>query len=287
MESTNPPAEGLSVRARAGATEAFFGPLHKMTLTTPTELWNDSCSVPDLQYAIRHGAVGATSNPTIVLGVLKQDLADWKPRIHELFGIRSKATEAEIAWQLIEEMAVRAAALLQPAHEASGGVKGFLSIQTNPEYHKSPDALIAQARRFATLAPNIQVKIPATEAGIAAIEEVTAQGVSVNATVCFTVPQAVAVAGAIEAGLKRRESQGLPTSSIVSVCTIMVGRLDDWLRVCAEKQKLVPTPGTLDWAGIACMKRAYELFNQAGYRTRLLAAAYRSPLHCRSSSTRL
>ena len=277
----NPPSEGqgLPVRPRGGTPEAFFGPLHKMTVTTPTELWNDSCSVPDLEYAIRHGAVGATSNPTIVLGVLKQDLADWKPRLQELFDIRSTATESEIAWQLIEEMAVRAAALLQPTYEASGGTRGFLSIQTNPEYHKSTHALVAQALRFATLAPNIQVKIPATEAGIAAIEEVTALGVSVNATVCFTVPQAVAVAEAIEAGLKRREAEGLSTSSIVSVCTIMVGRLDDWLKVCAAKQKLVPTPGTLDWAGIACMKRAYGLFNQAGYRTRLLAAAYRSPLH--------
>jgi transaldolase len=63
------------------------------------------------------------------------------------------------------------------------------------------------------------------------------------------------------------------------VCTIMVGRLDDWLKVCAEKQKLVPTPATLDWAGIACMKHAYQLFKKAGYRTRLLAAAYRNHLH--------
>jgi transaldolase len=174
---------------------------------------------------------------------------------------------------------VRGAALLRPIFDQTEGKKGFLSIQTNPEFYKSSAALVTQALHFATLGPNIQVKIPATTAGIAAIEEVTAQGVSINATVCFTVPQAIAVAEAVERGLKRREAAQLPVAHIVSVCTIMVGRLDDWMKVCAEKKKLVPTPGTLDWAGVACMKHAYKIFNEAGYRTRLLAAAYRNHLH--------
>jgi transaldolase len=264
---------------RARVAETFRSPLHKMALTTPTDLWNDSCGVRDLRLAIEHGAVGATSNPTIVLSVLQQEFADWKERIFEIFGLRSTWTEAQIAWQVIEEMALRGAALLLPIFEQTGGKKGFLSIQTNPEFYRSSEALVTQALHFASLAPNIQVKIPATAAGIAAIEEVTSAGVSVNATVCFTVPQAIAVAQAVERGLKRRESQQLKTDHIVSVCTIMVGRLDDWMKVCAEKQKLVPTPGALDWAGVACMKHAYKLFNEAGYRTRLLAAAYRNHLH--------
>jgi transaldolase len=250
-----------------------------MVSTTPTDFWNDSCAIGELKYAIEYGAVGATSNPTIVFSALQQELGDWKARIKEIFTARPHATEAEITWQIIEEMAVRGAELLRPTFDQSGGKKGFLSIQTNPEYYRTTDALVAQALRLSKLAPNIQVKIPATSAGIPAIEEVTAQGVSVNATVCFTVPQAVAVAEAIERGLKRREDAGQSTASVVPVCTIMVGRLDDWMKVCAEKQGLVPTPGTLDWAGVACIKRAYQIFRMAGYRTRLLAAAYRSHLH--------
>jgi transaldolase len=257
----------------------FRSPLHKMVSTTPTDFWNDSCAVGELKYAIEHGASGATSNPTIVFSVLQQEIGDWKERIREIFAARPAATEAEITWQIIEELALRGAGLLRPVFDETKGKKGFLSIQTNPEYYRSTDALVSQALRFSKLAPNIQVKIPATSAGIAAIEEVTAQGVSINATVSFTVPQAVAVAEAIERGLKRREDAGQPTSNIVSVCTIMVGRLDDWMKVCAEKQGLVPTPGTLDWAGVACVKNAYRIFEKAGYRTRLLAAAYRNHLH--------
>ena len=281
MSGTSKAAAELNTATATSArgASAYRSPLHQMALTTPTDLWNDSCGVRDLKYSIENGAVGATSNPTIVLSVLQQEFADWKDRIQELFSSHAGSTEAQIAWQLIEEMAVRGAALLLPTFQETKGKKGLLSIQTNPEYYKSSDALIAQALHFATLAPNIQVKVPATAAGIVAMEELTAQGVSLNATVCFTVPQAVAVAEAVEAGLKRRAAENLPTEHIVSVCTIMVGRLDDWMKVCAEKQKLVPTPGTLDWAGVACMKHAYKIFNEAKYRTRLLAAAYRNHLH--------
>ena len=68
----------------------FKSPLHKMTQTTPTCLWNDSASVEDLTYSIAHGAVGATCNPSIAVAVLKQELAVWKPRILELAACRTQ-----------------------------------------------------------------------------------------------------------------------------------------------------------------------------------------------------
>ncbi|MBM4321304.1 MAG: transaldolase, partial [Deltaproteobacteria bacterium] len=140
-------------------------------------------------------------------------------------------------------------------------------------------AIADQAAYFDGLAPNLQVKVPVTRAGIVAIEEATARGVNVNATVCFTVPQALAVAEAVERGLARREAAGEPTGEMAPVCTIMVGRLDDWLKVVVEREQLVVSPGQLDWAGIACLKKAYAIYRQRGYRTRLLAAAYRHHLH--------
>ena len=140
----------------------FRSPLHEMVSTTPTDFWNDSCAVGELKYALEHGAVGATSNPTIVASVLKTEFNDWKGRVDELFQTQPTWTEAQIAWKLIEEMAVKAAGLLMPVFEQSGGKKGWLSIQTNAEFHKSPDELIKQSLHFVTLAPNLMVKIPAT-----------------------------------------------------------------------------------------------------------------------------
>ena len=98
--------------------------------------------------------------------------------------------EVELTWAIVEEMAVRGAAVLGPVFERMGGRAGRLSLQTNPANHRDPARMLEQSLRFHGLAPNMQVKFPATAAGIAAIEEATARGVSINATVSFTVPQA-------------------------------------------------------------------------------------------------
>jgi transaldolase len=242
-------------------------PLHETVTTTATDYWNDSCSIEELTYAIEHGATGATSNPTIVGEVLQKEMTLWRGRIDELIAANPRATEDEIAWLLIEEMAVKASQLLLG--------KGRLSIQTNPKHYRDTDRLIEQGLRFASLAPNMQVKVPATRAGIDAIEELTAQGVTINATVCFTVPQALAVGAAVERGLERHGS----SEGMTPVCTLMVGRLDDWLEIAAAKEGTLLTPGVVNWAGIACVKRAYPIYKERGYHARLLAAAYRNHLH--------
>jgi transaldolase len=123
------------------------------------------------------------------------------------------------------------------------------------------------------------VKIPVTRAGIPAIEEATYQGVSINATVCFTLPQCIAVAEAVERGLRRREHDRKDIASMGPVCTIMVGRLDDWLRVVMERERIAIDPGYLEWAGVAVFKKTYAIFRERGYRIRLLSAAFRNHMH--------
>src|SRR5579872_3104003 len=229
------------------------------TAGTSTDVWNDSCSIQELTYAIGNGAVGATTNPTIVLGVLKKEMADWRERILGIIAENPTWAEAEIAWKLIEEMAVKGSKLLLPVFERSKGRKGRLSMQTNPCFYRNADAIVEQGVHFDSLAPNIQVKAPVTKAGIRAIEELTYRGVNINATVSFTVPQSIAVAEAVERGLNRREAEGKDIAAMGPVCTIMVGRLDDWLKVVAEKQGIMLDPGYLEWAGVAVFKKAYNL----------------------------
>ena len=203
----------------------------------------------------------------------------WRDRIGEIIAQNPTWTEDQVTWKLNEEMAVRGAKLLLPIFDRERGKKGRLSIQTDPKLYRDVDRLTEQALRFAKLAPNMQVKIPATCAGLQAIENVTAAGVSINATVGFTVPQALAVAEAVEHGLARRETSGEDISTMAPVCTIMVGRLDDWMQALVQRDGILVDPGTVHWAGIACMKKAYSIYRERGYRTRLLAAAFRSHLH--------
>ncbi len=257
----------------------FKSPLFKMTQTTPTCLWNDSAAVAELTYSIEHGAVGATCNPSIAVSVLKQELAKWKARILDLAATETSLTEDGISWRIVEEISANAAKLLLPIFEREKGRNGRLSIQTDPRNYRNSEAMLTQAVRFNKLAPNMIVKIAATQAGVAAIEEATYRGISINATVSFTLPQAIAVAEAVERGLKRREAEGLDISTMGPVCTLMVGRLDDWLKVLHDKKNLSVDPGYLEWAGVAVFKKAYKIYRERGYRLRLLSAAFRNHMH--------
>lgn len=254
-------------------------PLHEMTQTTATCLWNDSADPDELRQSIEHGGAGATCNPVIAHTVLKTRMAEWRPRIAALIREMPRATEDQIGWSAVERLSVDAAALLLPAFAAHQGRNGRLSIQTDPRLYRDSGAIVEQARRFDGLAPNMIVKIPATSAGIPAIEAATAQGISINATVSFTLPQCLAVAEAVERGLKRRESDGHDVSSMGPVCTIMVGRLDDWLKAVMDHEGITTDPGHLEWAGVAAFKKAYRIFRERGYRTRLLSAAFRNHMH--------
>ncbi len=257
----------------------FKSKLHQMAVTTPTDYWNDSCSVKELTFAIEHGAVGATSNPTIVLNVLRQEMPLWQERIPAIIAENPTWSETEIMWRVFEEVGMKGAELLLPVSEREGERKGRLSIQTDPANYRNAEALVRQARHYDALMPNMQVKIPVTSAGVQAIEEATYHGVNINATVSFSVPQAVAVAEAVERGLQRRAAEGHDVSKMSPVCTIMVGRVDDWMRVVTERDNLILNPDSLPWAGVAVMKKAYQIYQERGYRARLLAAAYRHHRH--------
>jgi len=219
--------------------------------------------------------VGATTNPTIVVNVLKKEMPRWEERLHQLVEGNPTWSESEVGWKLFEEMGANGAGFLKQVYDRYKGKKGRLSIQTDPAFYRNSKAIVEQAEHFSHLAPNMQVKIPVTEAGIDAIEEATYRGISINATVSFTVAQAIAVAEAMERGLDRRAAEKLSVDTMSPVCTIMVGRTDDWLKTVAKRDAIAVEPAYLDWAGIACMKKAYKIYRERGYRARLLVAAYR------------
>jgi transaldolase len=256
--------------------ESADSPLLTMTKNTPTVLWNDSADPSELSQSLDWGCVGATCNPVIAYTTIKKHPDVWVPRIREIAECMPTAGEAEIGWQAVKDMTVEAAKLLEPAFEKYQGLNGRISVQTDPRLHRDKDAIVAQAVEFDTLAKNIIVKIPAKKTGIEAMEEATYRGVSVNATVSFTVPQAVAVGEAIERGLRRREAEGMDISTMGPVVTIMGGRLDDWLKNVVARNGITIDPGYLEWAGVAALKRAYHVFQERGFRSRVLSAAFRN-----------
>ena len=254
-------------------------PFMYMKQNTKTVLWNDSADPKELRDALTWGIVGETCNPVLALSALKADKETWVGRIKDYAKSNPSATEDKIGWAMVEELSINAAKILEPEFEIYNGRNGRLSIQTDPRNFRNAAALTKQAVDFSKLAKNIIVKIPVTSEAISAFEEATYQGVSLNATVSFSVAQTIAVAEAIERGLKRREAEGLDISQMGPVCTIMVGRVDDWVKVSAEKTGVTIDPGVMEWAGVAVFKNAYKIYQERGYRTRLLSAAFRNHMH--------
>ena len=254
-------------------------PFLYMKKNSKTVLWNDSADPKELKDALSWGIVGATCNPVIALSALKADREHWISRIKDYAKSHPVATDDEIGWAMVKELSINAAKLLEPEFEKQNGRNGRLSIQTDPRNFRNAKVLAEQAVELSKLAKNMIVKIPVTYEAIAAFEEATYQGVSINATVSFSVAQTIAVADAVERGLKRREAEGLDISQMGPVCTIMVGRVDDWVKVCAEKAGVTVDPGIMEWAGVAVFRNAHKLYTERGYRTRLLSAAFRNHMH--------
>jgi transaldolase len=101
-----------------------------MTCATPTDLWIDSWSIEELSSSItQNGAVGATANPVIVLGVVKKGLSLWKDRFPQIIQEMKGATEDDVAWRIVEEMSVNAAMLLQPVFVRENGRNGRFSVR--------------------------------------------------------------------------------------------------------------------------------------------------------------
>jgi transaldolase len=186
-----------------------------------------------------YAVTGATSNPTIFAkAITGSDRYDDQLRAAVGSGLRDSQ---ELFFELALDDVRRAADLLRPAHDQSDGRDGFVSFECTPDLADHSDATIEQALElWSRLArPNVMIKVPATEAGIPAIEELTARGVNVNITLLFSVERYEHVIDAYMTGLERRLASGQPIQGIASVASFFVSRID------AKVDPLLPTDSAL------------------------------------------
>jgi transaldolase len=169
---------------------------------------------------------GATSNPTIFAkAITGSDRYDDQLRAAVAAGVPDPQ---HLFFELALEDVRRAADLLRPIYKASAGRDGFVSFECTPDLADDTAATVEQAvelwRRLAR--DNVMIKVPATEGGVPAIEELTARGINVNVTLLFSVARYEQVIDAYLAGLERRASRGDPIDGIASVASFFVSRVD-------------------------------------------------------------
>ena len=214
---------------------------------------------------------GATSNPTIFAkAITGSDRYDDQLRA-------SRARDPrELFFELALEDVRRAADLLRPTYDATAGRDGFVSFECTPDLADDTAGTVEQAvelwNRLARA--NVMIKVPATAAGVPAIEQLTARGINVNVTLLFSVARYEQVIDAYLAGLERRLSAGEPIDAIASVASFFVSRVD------AKSDALLP--GDSDLRGrvaIANGRLAYARYRDrvAGRRWRALREAGARP----------
>jgi transaldolase len=173
-----------------------------------------------------HAVTGATSNPTIFAkAITGSDRYDDQLRSLVSAGV-TDTRELFFAVALADVR--RAAAILWPVNERTGGGDGFISFECTPDVADDAEATVIQAldlwRRLAL--PNVLIKVPATHAGVSAIEELTAAGVNVNVTLLFSLGRYEEVIEAYLRGLERRVAADQPVGGIASVASFFVSRVD-------------------------------------------------------------
>ena len=217
-----------------------------------------------------YSVTGATSNPTIFAKAIVGSTAyDAELRSLAAGGVTDLR---ELFFQIALEDVSGAASELRPEYERGGGKDGFVSFECTPDLADDTAATIEQALELWSRLelPNVMIKVPATEAGVPAIEELTALGVNVNVTLLFSVRRYAEVIEAYTRGLERRLAAGDEVRTIASVASFFVSRVD------GKVDPLLPQGSPLRGrVAIANAHLAYRLYSARFTATRWKALAQR------------
>ena len=241
---------------------------------TPTHWWHDSADPAELEQGLYHKASGVTNNPILTGTTLHNSAEFWKTKLGSL---PTELTPLQRTEAYMKCVAQYGAGLFEPQYRQTHGKLGYFCVQVDPTLASDREAMIAAARIYHRWAPNIAVKFPVTAAGLDALEECVAEGITITATVSYTVPQVVAAAQRHRRGQERARQAGKKPGECFAV--IMIGRLDDYLRDVARDNLIDVGQEDITQAGLAVSKRAYSLYKENGYDATLLVAALRGTYH--------
>ena len=229
----------------------------KSLIATGTKVWSDGIA-PDVMATVRSlGITGATSNPIIIADIIKG--GGYDQQISDL--IEKGLDDSAIAWTLNDQLVKDAQAIFLPIWQQTRGNDGYVSFELDPLLEDAANPIptdvavkryIELARKWSAGHKNRMIKIPATEAGLASLEEVAAAGVTINVTLCFTERQYKVSRDAIWRGVQRRRD-GL--DNFKSVYSIFVSRVD----VYTEKHVPDLSPAAQGLVGIVNAKHLWRM----------------------------
>lgn len=213
------------------------------------------------------GVSGVTSNPSI----FEKAFAEGQDYDESIRALTSEGKNADEVYQILTVEDIQMVAnLLRPAYDRTDGQDGFVSLEVSPKLAYDTDGTIKEARRLWSLVnrPNVMIKVPATQPGLAAIQQLTGEGLNINITLLFGLPRYREVANAYLTGLETQAAKGKNLKPIASVASFFLSRIDVLLDPTLEQKMLTGGPKA-DIAArlhgqvaIASAKVAYEIYKE-------------------------
>ena len=248
--------------------ENFFTKLKK---ETPTRLWINNPTVQEAHLAIAHGGVSCTTNPTYGANMIRRDSEFAHAVIRDCL---KQSPDNDVVADLAQQRLVaRILEIFRPVYDASQSQDGYVSIQGDPRADTDPDHIIGEALRYRALGPNFIAKIPATAAGLQAMEALLAEGVQVIATEIFGLAQMVATCE-----MYRRATAKGGTRPVFYV-THITGIFDEHLKEYVQQHAIPIAPEVLAVAGATVCRKQYRLMQERGYDGILLGGGARGTHH--------
>ena len=263
--------ETLTSKSREN-DESYLGWLVRKTRT---KVWQDSADPALLGSALERGIVGVTTNPLLTNLAISKNRQAWTREIDAV--LRQQLAPEDQAEALMRIPIMSAAKKLLPEFERSHGRMGYVCAQVNPARASDREGMSKMAHRFASWAPNIAVKLPATCAGMDVLEQCIAEGITITSTVSFTVPQVLEIGERSRKGAQQAGQRGTSPGRCFAV--VMMGRLDDYLLEVGRDNLRDVDKSDIQWAGLAVVKRVIRLFAERNYEAVLLLAAQRGSYH--------
>jgi transaldolase len=220
---------------------------------------------------------GVTTNPPLSYQAIQDDPARWTAWVTNYALQHPDQDSPQVGWHLYKEIVRLGAQMYLPVYRRTDYCYGQLSAQVNPYTFFDTPAMVEQALELRALSENIAIKIPGSCEGVEAIRRLTALGVPTNCTSCYTVPQFVAIAEAVQAGLIEARQKAVDLTGWRSVVTFMSARWEAAPEF-AEQAKQAGFDLSVEdqrWAGVAVFKNAYRIFRQRAYPSKLLICSLR------------
>jgi len=248
----------------------YFQRVEKLT---PTKMWINNVTPKEAEMAIAAGAKGCTQNPSYTWKMLNhpEEKENAKKVLLETMAESKDANEVVCIFQ--RKLIAKAARVFMPLYKKTNGEHGYVSIQGDPIHEENPDVIVKEARLNRELSPNIMIKIPATKAGLKAMNVLIEENTSLNATEVMGVSQAIEICEMYKKITLKTKTKPVMYLSLIT------GIFDEWLQKEVEKQGIEISSDILYQAGLVIAKKVYNVMHDRGYELGFIGGGVRGLQH--------